>query len=387
MKRSEFLIFFTIVLAQFCGTSLWFAGNASIHSLQSQWMEGAAGYLTIAVQLGFIAGTLLFSISGIVDRHSPSRIFFISCVAGSFCNAMLLLDVGSFTLALSSRVLVGLCLAGIYPVGMKIAADWQEKGLGNWLGALVGALVLGTAFPHGLKTIPGFINANVLLMSVSALAVIGGVMMLTLVPDGPFRKRSPAFSFQGVREAFRIEKFRRPAFGYFGHMWEVYAFWAFVPWVVSYYKGTHPDLTINTSLLAFIFIAAGALGCWLGGKLSAKTGSESIAFYMLLVSGICCTVSPWIWQLGPLLFIIVMIIWGLTAAADSPQFSTLVARAAPETVRGSSITLITCIGFSITIVSIQLLNVMQQYVGDYLMLLLMPGPVLGLLAMGGAHRR
>ncbi len=135
MKRSQFVIFFTIVFAQFCGTSLWFAGNASMHALQSQWTEGAAGYLTIAVQLGFIVGTLLFSVSGIVDRHSPSMIFFSSCIAGSCCNAMLLFDVNSFSLALSSRVLVGICLAGIYPVGMKIAADWQEKGLGNWLGA------------------------------------------------------------------------------------------------------------------------------------------------------------------------------------------------------------------------------------------------------------
>lgn len=381
MKRPEFVIFFTIVFAQFCGTSLWFAGNASMHALQSQWIEGAAGYLTIAVQLGFIAGTLLFSISGIVDRYSPSIVFFISCIAGSFCNAMLLLDVGSFPLALSSRVLVGICLAGIYPVGMKIAADWQEKGLGNWLGALVGALVLGTAFPHGLKTIPGFIDANVLLISVSSLAVFGGIMMLILVPDGPFRKRSPAFSFQGVREAFRIANFRRPAFGYFGHMWEVYAFWAFVPWAVAYYTSSHPELSINPSMLAFIFIAAGALGCWIGGKLSVRVGSEAIAFYMLLVSGVCCAISPWIWHVNSALFIMIMFVWGFSAAADSPQFSTLVARAAPETVRGSSITLITCIGFSITIVSIQLLNVLQQYVGDYLMLTLLPGPVLGLLAM------
>jgi MFS family permease len=247
--------------------------------------------------------------------------------------------------------------------------------------------VLGTAFPHGLKTLPGFINANVLLISVSALAIIGGVMMLILVPDGPFRKRSPAFSFQGVREAFRIDNFRRPALGYFGHMWEVYAFWAFVPWAVTYYKLSHPELTVNTSLLAFIFIAAGALGCWIGGKLSAKTGSEPIVFYMLLVSGVCCAISPWIWQVDSTPFIIIMIIWGFTAAADSPQFSTLVARAAPETVRGSSITLITCIGFTITIVSIQLLNVLQEYAGDYLMMVLLPGPVLGLIAMGRATRR
>ena len=328
MKRSELTIFLTIVFAQFCGTSLWFAGNAAINAIEAgisdvtlDWMVNAPGYVTIAVQAGFIAGTLLVSITGIIDRYSPSKVFFISCIVGALFNISLMFNDYSFPWILTTRVAVGICLAGIYPVGMKIASDWQEKGLGNWLGALVGALVLGTAFPHVIQ-----MKTGGLLLGVSCLAVIGGVMMLKLVPDGPYRKPSPAFSFKAVSQAFHIKNFRRPALGYFGHMWEVYAFWAFVPIAINYYSLAQENFMIdesplvNESSLAFIIIAAGALGCWIGGKLSAIAGSEKIAFYMLLVSGICCALSPWIWHTSPVVFVTFMIVWGFSAAADSPQF-------------------------------------------------------------------
>lgn len=377
-------VFLIIVLSQFCGTSLWFAGNAVLPQLQSLygWHQDALGYLTSTVQLGFIIGTLLFALSGITDRLSPSKIFFVSSIVAAFCNAVSLIDPSSLTLVLLSRGLTGFFLAGIYPVGMKIAADWNEHGLGHWLGALVGALVLGTAFPHALKLLPQFIDAQALLTAVSLLAALGGGLVYFFIKDGPYRKPATHFSFSEVRTAFKVSAFRAPAFGYFGHMWELYAFWAFVPWAVNFYLERHQDTTSSPALLSFIIIGTGSLGCYFGGQLSFKRGSKWVAQTALISSGICCLISPWIWSLPPVAFFSLMLFWGFMAAADSPQFSALVAASAPSAVRGSAITITICIGFAISIITIQLLAYMKSVIDpNYLFLLLAPGPALGILLL------
>jgi len=385
MPRSQTSkVFFIIVFSQFCGTSLWFAGNAALPQLQSlyDWQPGALGYMTSAVQLGFIFGTLLFAITGVTDRFSPSVVFLISSLIAATCNAISIVDLSSFELVLTSRCLTGFFLAGIYPVGMKIASDWNEKGLGHWLGALVGALVLGTAFPHAIKLSPQFLAPHILLLMVSVLAVVGGFLIYFFVHDGPYRKPSIRFSFLDIRSVFQYSPFRQPAFGYFGHMWELYTFWAFVPWSISYYTSLHPSLAIHETIIAFVVIAVGGLGCVIGGKLSFRFGSRKIAQLALISSGICCLLSPWIWGLSPEFFISFMIFWGLMVVADSPQFSALVATNAPASVRGSAITITTCIGFAITIISIQLLTFLQDLMsGHYLFLALAPGPIIGVLLL------
>jgi len=386
MKREQ-VVFVTIVFAQFCGTSLWFAGNAAFGTMIHEWPAGSLAYLIAAVQLGFISGTLFFAIQGIADRYSPSKIFFASCIAGAISNVLVLIQPHSLALAFGSRALTGFWLAGIYPVGMKIAADWQEKGLGNWLGALVGALVLGTALPYGLKLLPGFLDAQRLLLGVSALAIIGGLFMVLIVSDGPYRKQSQSFRFSALKEVFKIPDFRKPAFGYFGHMWELYALYAFLPFIIDRYKQYHPEFTANGSLLAFCFIAAGGVGCWAGGQLSIKLSSERIAFFALLISGLCCLFSPIVFFLPPWAFISMMTLWGFMVTADSPQFSTLVARQAPERIRGSAITLVTSIGFSITIISIQVLSLLHTRIPDLLFLVLVPGPLIGLASMYGLLKK
>jgi MFS family permease len=377
-------VFFIIIFSQFCGTSLWFAGNAVLPQLQSlyHWQASALGYLTSSVQLGFIGGTLLFALTGITDKYSPSKIFFLSSLVAALCNAIVLFDQSSFGLVLISRALTGFFLAGIYPVGMKIAADWNEQGLGNWLGALVGALVLGTAFPHGLKLFPQFIEPGVLIITVSLLAVAGGLLVFLFVKDGPYRKPATRFSFSEIGTVFKSSAFRAPAFGYFGHMWELYAFWAFVPWIINYYYESHATIGRDYSLPSFLIIGAGALGCFIGGRLSFRYGSKRIAQIALISSGLCCLVSPWAWSLWPSTFFIFMLFWGFMAAADSPQFSALVAASAPPSVRGSAITITICIGFAISIVTIQLLAYMQSIIAPgYLLLLLAPGPIVGVLLL------
>ncbi|MFZ6011247.1 MAG: MFS transporter [Bacteroidota bacterium] len=386
MKKT--FIFAALIIAQFCGTSLWFAGNVVLPQLQQEfhWQPSALGYLTSSIQLGFISGTLCFSILGLADRFSSSKLFFVSSVIAAACNLLALADLSSYPLLLTSRFLTGFFLAGIYPVGMKIAADWKQEGLGNWLGALVGALVLGTAFPHALKLFPQFLKAQALLLGVTSLALLGGLLIILVVPDGPYRKRGSQFSLHGLQQVFKINAFRAPAFGYFGHMWELYTLWAFVPWIINHYKVIHPSFVVHSSLIAFLVIGAGGIGCMLGGLLSVNKGSAWVARNALICSGLCCIMSPWLWNFSPAWFTTFMILWGVTVAADSPQFSALVAQHAPAQVKGSAITLIVCIGFTITIASVQLLNHLQySFPGKYLLLLLAPGPIAGIFAMRRAN--
>lgn len=376
-------IFYTIVASQFCCTSLWFAVNAILPQAQAahNWPVESIGYVTSLVQLGFIVGTLTFSVFGFSDRFAPSSVFFLCSLVAAAFNALSLVDAASLNLTLFTRFATGFFLAGVYPVGMKIASDWKQEGLGHWLGALVGALVLGTSFPHVLKLIPGFIEPAQLIIAVSLLASIGGLAMFVLVKDGPYRKPAQRFSFADVRDVFRSAAFKAPAFGYFGHMWELYAFWAFIPVILlSYQNISHSDFSLP--LWSFLIIASGFLGCVIGGKLSLKLGSKPIAGIALASSALCCLISSFMFHSNEYTFLAFMIFWGFMVVADSPQFSALVAFHAPAHIRGSAITITTCIGFAITIVSIQLLNVLQQHISpQYLLLLLAPGPLLGLVSL------
>ena len=377
----------TIVIAQFFCTSLWFAGNAIMPDLikNLQLAPGGLANLTSAVQFGFITGTLVFAVLTISDRFSPSRVFFASAIiAGSFNIAMVVPSI-PFAGLLLLRFFTGFFLAGIYPIGMKIASDHYKQGLGKSLGFLVGALVVGTAFPHLLKSLSGGVTWRYVIYSVSALSAIGGLTMLLLVPDGPYHK--PGLKLKGTSFliGFRNVKFRAAAFGYFGHMWELYAFWAFVPIMLATYKNHYPHVKFDVSLLSFFVIACGGLACVFSGLLSQKYGAKKIAGISLCLSGLCCIVSPFfLLNPSPVALIVFLFFWGLVVIADSPLFSTLVAQSAPEHTRGTSLTIVNCIGFSITIISIQLVNILSAYLNaQYIYLVLAAGPVLGLIALLG----
>lgn len=373
-----------IILSQFCGTALWFAGNAILPLLIRDYglSEASLGYLTSAVQLGFILGTLIFAFLLIADRFSPVKIFFICALLGAGFNLSMAYVPVRLDYFLLLRFTTGICLAGIYPVGMKIAADWYEAGLGKALGYLVGALVLGTAFPHFVRYSLGDFGWQSVLIATSAAATIGGLLLYLTVPNGPFRKKSKAFDPTAIRAIFRYPKFRAAAFGYFGHMWELYAFWAFLPFVLRYWFEQH-NFVADISLWSFIGITMGSLGCVIGGYISLRKNSKTVAFYMLLISGLLCLLSPLLLKtnLAPL-FLGTVLLWGFTVVGDSPQFSTLVAQNAPAEFRGSALTIVNCIGFAITIGSIQLLNYLSQhYPTPWLYFPLVIGPLFGLFAL------
>ncbi|WP_411768332.1 MFS transporter [Winogradskyella sp. A3E31] len=384
MKPSK-AILPTIILSQFCCTSLWFAGNGVISDLIENFGLKAStlGHLTSAVQFGFISGTLVFAILTIADRYSPSKVFFTCALFGALFNLGVIWEGNTLVTLLSLRFITGFFLAGIYPVGMKIAADYYKKGLGTSLSFLVGALVIGTAFPHFAKHITGNFYWKSVLIITSSLAVLGGVLMLVFVADGPFRKSSKGLNFSAFFSVFKNRPFRSAAFGYFGHMWELYAFWAFVPVILNTYKIIHPETTFNIPLWSFLVIGIGAVGCIIGGYLAQKFDTKRLAFTALLLSCMCCLVSPLLFTTkSEVLFISFLLFWGMVVIADSPLFSTLVAQNTVSELKATALTIVNCIGFAITIISIQLLNVLQGEINPiYIYMLLTIGPVFGLMAL------
>ena len=384
MKKRPFWILATIILTQFTGTSLWFAGNAILGDLQQQWSLGihALGYMTSAVQLGFIAGTFCFAFFTLADRFSPRIVFFICSLLGASSNLLIYLMAEGFVSLLVFRLITGFFLAGIYPIGMKIAAGWYRQGLGKALGFLVGALVVGTAFPHLLKGWGQSILWETVIICISAISFAGGLLMLVLVPDGPYLFKGTKFNINALAVIFQSKDLRSAAFGYFGHMWELYTMWAFVPFILMAYGARNPVINVNISFWAFWIIAGGSLGCILGGVISKRVGSASVAFIQLASSGICCLLSPWVFQSSLGLLLGFLVFWGIVVAGDSPQFSSLVALTAPKELVGSALTIVNCIGFSITIFSIQLTNYFIDFIPpDYIFLLLAVGPMIGLISL------
>lgn len=385
MARPSKLILPIIVLSQFCCTSLWFAGNAVLSDLVVYFSlnDSAIGHLTSAVQLGFIAGTLFFAIMSIADRFSPSKVFFTCAVLAASFNLGISWSGNNLNTILLFRGCTGFFLAGIYPIGMKIASDYFEKGLGVSLGFLVGALVLGTAFPHLLKDQLGILPWESVLYGTSFLALIGGVLMVSLVPDGPYCKKGSSFDFTACFIIFRNSKFRSVAFGYFGHMWELYAFWAFVPIILGSYERLHPQYGINIPFWSFTIIAVGALACVVGGYLALIGGAKRTATIALSLSLLCCAILPFMFFVPFfVIFSIYLMIWGMVVIADSPLFSTLVAQSAPPKIKGTALTIVNSIGFAITIISIQLLSwLYSSYDSTYIYLILVVGPIIGLIAL------
>ena len=372
--RSNLGILTVLVLAQFMGTSLWFAGNAAAPELEGLLGEtGLVPWITSAVQLGFILGTFFYAVFQLSDRYSPSQVFLWSSLAAGAVNAVLLLLPLQLEWILGSRFLTGFFLGGIYPVGMKIAADYTKGGLGVALGFLVGALVLGTAFPFLIQGLELDVSYRALILVPAGLACLGGLLVGIGIPDGPYRKRNPALNFSLIPQLARNKALQGAAGGYFGHMWELYTFWAFLPLLLNF-------LTQNTlspatqSLWTFVLIGIGGISCSVGGLISQKLGSGTVAMASLIGSGTCGLIL-WVfpefacWAPIPFLFV-----WGLLLSPDSPQFSTLVAQSVAPEHRGTALTVVNGLGFGLTIVSIQF----TQFAAGFLS----PNQFIGLLCLG-----
>lgn len=356
-----------IVFSQFLSGSIWFAANVAY---QGQ------GLLLSAVQFGFIVGTLIFAFLNISDRYSPARVFFWSAVFGSIFNLSGMFFPDQKGLLLISRLLCGICLAGIYPVGMKIAASWYPKTISRALGWLVGALVLASGFPYMIKMFSLQANPGIILVATSLLCLSGGVIQLLLVGDGPHLPRGSQFDISVIKKVFMHPGFKAASFGYFGHMWELYAVLAYAPLLIKHIVST------NVDLLSFLFFVAGFAGCGIGGMIALKSGSRFVALTALFISGIICLFSPILLDLPQPFAIFIIMVWGVAVVADSPQFSSLNTRFAPKAYVGSALTIVNCIGFLITIFTIELLGIWIEWYGVRTAFLpLVIGPVFGWISL------
>jgi MFS family permease len=374
-------------LAELFALSLWFSATAVLPALSREWQLGDGGRagLTIAVQLGFIIGTLLSALANLPDVYSPHMIMAVTAGIGAIANGALALWVDSLGPALALRAVTGVCMAGAYPPAMKIMATWFREGRGTAMGILIGALTVGSATPHlirGTTDLPW----RETLLAASLLALVSCAIVIVLVKEGPYRFPTARFDIHMAGAIFRERGLRLACFGYFGHMWELYAMWAWVGLFLAesiQSRGGGASFGFSTSVATFFVIAVGGLGCYIGGLASDRWGRTMLTMIAMALSGLCAAVIGFTFGGPPELTFAIALLWGLTIVADSAQFSTAVTELSQPAYVGTALTIQTCVGFALTMLSIWLIPFLVGWIHwRWAFAVLAVGPFLGVAAMG-----
>jgi MFS family permease len=381
-----------IALTQVGAMALWFSASAVVPSLIVQYAlsKDMQAALTSAVQAGFVVGCLLSAFFGLADRLDPRRFIAAAALLGAVANALLLAIDPTTLAAPALRFVTGVAMAGVYPVGMKLASTWARGDMGLMVGILVGALTFGSATPHLFNLIGGFDwRLPVAMASASALAA---AVLINFAGIGPNRTAAPRFDPRAVLAAWRDVPLRLANLGYLGHMWELYAMWA---WIVVFMTASFSLVLPGhgaelAKLGAFATVAAGAIGCVAAGYLADRFGRTAITIVAMGVSGSCAALIGLLYGGSPALLILVSVIWGIAIVADSAQFSASIAELADPSRVGTMLTFQTAMGFTLTLLTIHLMPYLIDALGwTYAFAPLAIGPALGVWAMARlrAHPR
>jgi len=378
-----------VSVAQFLGMTLWFSATAVTPLLAREFdiAPGQVAWLTMAVQAGFVAGTLVSAVGNLADIFNARTLMCLGSLLGACANAAVIVAPNSASV-IALRFLTGASLALVYPPGMKIAAGWFRDQRGLALGLLIGALTLGKSVPHLLTALFGD-NWHQPMVLVSVLAAIGGVLVLAIVRDGPYLAATAPFDPHAIRKILASRGARLATLGYLGHMWELYAMWT---WIAVFAAASLDasglaNASAAGSVAAFLAIGSGAAGCGLAGYLADRLGKARIAMWAMIASATCAALTVVVFGGSPFWLYALAMVWGFAVVADSAQFSALVSEHAPREHVGTALTLQTCVGFLLTMVTIEMMpRVAAATSWRYASLLLVPGPLLGAWAMARLDR-
>lgn len=378
-RRAVALLGLTLILAM----STWFSASAVIPQLRSLWdmPDAQAAWLTIAVQLGFVAGAILSSVLNLADIVSLGKIILAGAMGAAVSNAGLLVAEGPAS-AVPLRFATGFFLAGVYPPTFKLMATWTRRGRGTALGLLAGGISVGSAVPHLVNGLGG-LDWRLVVGVTSALTLLGGAIAISMVKEGPFPFARGEFDPRQIRRVMSNRGVRLATLGYFGHMWELFAMWA---WFAAFFAA---ELAADGSnslraapLAAFVVIGIGGVGCWVGGVLGDRWGRASTAALMLTISGVCALTIGLLFEGPPWMVFLVGLVWGFAVIADSAQFSTMVTELADQAYVGTALTLQLALGFTLTVATIWLIPQLERALTwRWAFAFLAPGPVVGVAAM------
>jgi MFS family permease len=389
MHLSKWPTLLLLALAELLGMAVWFSASAVTPALAKAWTlsDWGKAALTMSVQLGFVVGALVSALLNLPDRVSARWLFAACALLAAGVTALIPALRLELELALLLRFLTGAFLAGVYPVGMKIAATWTKADRGLGIGLLVGALTIGSAAPHLLGALGGTDDWQAVLYAAAGLAVAGGVLAAVFITEGPFKGPAPRFEWRYVGRVFQQREVLLANLGYLGHMWELYAMWS---WAPLFLRASFDQRGVSAgwaSGVSFAVIAAGGLGSLLAGILADRLGRTTLAIASLVISGGCALLVGFFYGGSPVALAVLCLVWGFAVVADSAQFSACVSELCQPEYTGTALTLQTSLGFLLTLVTIRLIPFLEGWVGwEWAFTFLAIGPALGVLAMARLRR-
>lgn len=377
-------ILLLLSLAVLLVMGVWFSASAVLPSLTKAWGLGDSGraWLTMSVQAGFVAGSLVSVLLNLADRVPARQLFTISAFLAALSTAAIAAFVDSLPPALVLRFLTGMCMVGVYPVGMKIMATWTKADRGLGIGLLTGAIAIGTASPHLINALGPRQDWRLLLFLAAGIAALGGLVAWLFIREGPYSFPTPRFNWRYAAVIVRTRELRLANLGYLGHMWELFAMWAWIgAFLLASFQSSHLE-PVWASLVTFAVVAAGGPGSLLAGKLADRLGRTAITISSLLISGGCALLVGFLFGGSPLLLTGICLAWGFTVVADSAQFSAAISELCQREYTGTALTLQTSLGFLLTMITIRLIPTLEGLFGwQWAFAFLALGPAAGIWAM------